>query len=85
MLRRWILFLVCLGCSLPFSGAVTSARFELRVDEKASRILLTGLAPRVSLEVGEEITCRVKAERVGFRGDGMLLAEIGLPPGADVD
>jgi uncharacterized protein YfaS (alpha-2-macroglobulin family) len=36
-------------------------------------------------KVGEEITCRVKAERVGFRGYGMLLAEIGLPPGADVD
>jgi uncharacterized protein YfaS (alpha-2-macroglobulin family) len=36
-------------------------------------------------KVGEEITCHVKAERVGFRGYGMLLAEIGLPPGADVD
>ena len=33
----------------------------------------------------ELITCRVKAERVGHRGYGMLLAEIGLPPGADVD
>ncbi len=33
----------------------------------------------------EEITCVVEAERVGFRGYGMLLAEIGLPPGADVD
>jgi hypothetical protein len=33
----------------------------------------------------EEITCNVKAERVAFRGYGMLLAEIGLPPGADVD
>jgi A-macroglobulin receptor binding domain len=31
------------------------------------------------------ITCHVKAERIGFRGYGMLLAEIGLPPGADVD
>ena len=31
------------------------------------------------------VTCRVKAERIGFRGYGMLLAEIGLPPGADVD
>jgi A-macroglobulin complement component/alpha-2-macroglobulin family protein/MG2 domain-containing protein/carboxypeptidase family protein/macroglobulin-like protein/A-macroglobulin receptor len=36
-------------------------------------------------KVGDEITCTVKAERVGFRGYGMLLAEIGLPPGADVD
>jgi len=27
----------------------------------------------------------VHAERVGFRGYGMMLAEVGLPPGADVD
>ena len=33
----------------------------------------------------EEITCNVEAERIGFKGYGMLLAEIGLPPGADVD
>lgn len=33
----------------------------------------------------KEVSCRVEAERVGFRGYGMLLAEIGLPPGADVD
>jgi len=36
-------------------------------------------------KIGDEITCTVEAERVGFRGYGMLLAEIGLPPGADVD
>jgi hypothetical protein len=35
--------------------------------------------------IGEEVTCRVEAERVGFKGYGMLLGEIGLPPGADVD
>jgi hypothetical protein len=34
---------------------------------------------------GDPVTCRVHAERVGFRGYGMMLAEIGLPPGADVD
>ena len=39
----------------------------------------TGAAPT------EEITCRVSAARVGHSGYGMLLAEIGLPPGADVD
>jgi len=33
----------------------------------------------------DEVTCHVEAERVGFRGYGMMLAEIGLPPGADVD
>jgi hypothetical protein len=35
--------------------------------------------------IGEPIRCSVKAERIGFRGYGMMLAEIGLPPGADVD
>ncbi len=34
---------------------------------------------------GEPVRCAVKAERVGFRGYGMMLAEIGLPPGAEVD
>jgi hypothetical protein len=35
--------------------------------------------------VSEEVTCNVSAERVGHKGYGMLLAEVGLPPGADVD
>lgn len=32
----------------------------------------------------QEVTCSVEAERVAFQGYGMLLAEIGTPPGADV-
>jgi len=36
-------------------------------------------------EIGETITCHVEAERIGYGGYGMMLAEIGLPPGADVD
>lgn len=35
-------------------------------------------------EIMETVTCSVKAERIGFQGYGMLLAEIGIPPGADV-
>jgi hypothetical protein len=35
--------------------------------------------------VGEMVQCSVDAERIGFRGYGMMLAEIGLPPGAEVD
>ncbi|MFN7928981.1 MAG: hypothetical protein U0Y68_13745 [Blastocatellia bacterium] len=36
-------------------------------------------------QIGENITCHVEAERVGFSGYGMMLAEVGLPPGAEVD
>ena len=36
-------------------------------------------------KVGEAIACRVEAERIGFAGYGMMIAEIGLPPGVEVD
>src|SRR4029079_4481750 len=36
-------------------------------------------------KVGDEFTAIVNAERPGFRGYGMMLAEIGLPPGVYVD
>jgi hypothetical protein len=37
-----------------------------------------------SAAIMEDVNCSVEAERIGFQGYGMLLAEIGLPPGADV-
>lgn len=37
-----------------------------------------------NVKIMENITCSVAAERIGFQGYGMLLAEIGIPPGADV-
>ncbi|KAF0242374.1 MAG: hypothetical protein FD167_3888, partial [bacterium] len=40
---------------------------------------------KTQAKVGEEITCQVQAERIGHRGYGMMLAEIGLPPGAELD
>lgn len=40
---------------------------------------------KLEAKIGEEIVCDVTAERVGHYGYGMMLAEIGLPPGADVD
>jgi hypothetical protein len=40
---------------------------------------------RSQAEVGQEVSCRVEAARVNTQGSGMLLAEIGLPPGAEVD
>jgi hypothetical protein len=35
--------------------------------------------------VNEAVTCHVKITRSAFRGYGMMIAEIGLPPGAEVD
>jgi hypothetical protein len=46
-------------------------RLDYKCDKAEARIM-------------EEINCAVEAERIGFNGYGMLLAEIGLPPGADV-
>jgi uncharacterized protein YfaS (alpha-2-macroglobulin family) len=40
---------------------------------------------KTDLRIGEEVTCDVSAERASNTGYGMMLAEIGLPPGADVD
>jgi hypothetical protein len=56
------------------------------VPDDAARALRLGVSyDRSEAGIGSEITCRVEAERIGFRGYGMLLAEVGLPPGADVD
>ena len=52
--------------------ANTNLRLQVKFDKTEARI-------------NEAITCRVEAERVGFRGYGMMLAEIGIPPGAEVD
>lgn len=54
------------------TGASSGLRFAVNFDSREGRAT-------------ESVTCRVEAERVGFRGYGMLLAEVGLPPGAEVD
>ncbi|MFL6212066.1 MAG: MG2 domain-containing protein [Pyrinomonadaceae bacterium] len=53
--------------------------------EAASALRLKVSFDKTSAGAGEEIACRVEAERIGFHGYGMILAEVGLPPGADVD
>jgi hypothetical protein len=53
-------------------GASSALRLSVSYDRSTARI-------------GEDITCSVVAERTGHRGYGMMLGEIGLPPGADVD
>jgi hypothetical protein len=39
---------------------------------------------RLESQEGEDIECAVEVRRIGHRGYGMLLAEVGLPPGAEV-
>lgn len=59
---------------------------DLHQDANSSDALrLTINFDKQSTHVGENVRCNVDAERIGFRGYGMLLAEIGLPPGAEVD
>ncbi len=55
---------------------------DLRASDSLS---LDVTADRTEVRIGEAIELKAEAERVGFRGYGMLLAEVGLPPGVDVD
>jgi hypothetical protein len=57
------------------SGRQVSQSRALRLDYKCDR---------TSAAIMNEVSCSVEAERIGYRGYGMLLAEIGTPPGADV-
>jgi hypothetical protein len=64
----------------------TTVGSDLHQEAKVSDALrLTVRFDKQSANVGENVKCTVDAERIGFRGYGMLLAEIGLPPGAEVD
>jgi uncharacterized membrane protein len=69
---------------VPWTSESSSAAARIRSGDAEALRLETSFN-KTSAAVMEEVTCRVKAERIGFKGYGMLLAEIGLPPGADVD
>ncbi|HKN76847.1 MAG TPA: MG2 domain-containing protein [Candidatus Acidoferrum sp.] len=64
-------------------NATGTALYQKEMVSDALR--LTVQFDKLSANVGEVVQCNVAAERIGFRGYGMLLAEIGLPPGAEVD
>jgi hypothetical protein len=64
----------------------TSLEQDTHQEAKTSDVLrLSVRFDKQSAKVGEIVQCGVDVERIGFRGYGMLLAEIGLPPGAEVD
>jgi hypothetical protein len=82
MIRRSAPALPCLAV-LPVAARLSTAASNFRVDEDATRPALKVSYERTEAEVGQPISCRVEASRGA--GDGMLLAEVGLPPGAEVD
>lgn len=52
---------------------------------KSGPLKLSVTCDHTHLEVGAKATCTVLAERIGSAGHGMMIAEIGIPPGVDVD
>jgi hypothetical protein len=64
------------------SSATTKQNFKPG-DTRALRLQVE--FDRSQTALGDAVTAHVEAERVGFRGYGMMLAEVGLPPGAEVD
>jgi hypothetical protein len=76
------------------SGKLTTAQmvadYYVRWDSslatpKAGPLKLSVACDRTHLQVGEKDACKVKVERTGSAGHGMMIAEIGIPPGVDVD
>ncbi|HZI20258.1 MAG TPA: alpha-2-macroglobulin family protein [Pyrinomonadaceae bacterium] len=71
------------GTDTTNSGATDRGRAAR--DNASSSLRLSVAFDDLSAAVNQEVTCSVVAERVGHRGYGMMLAEVGLPPGSDVD
>ena len=72
----------------PFASVQAVANYYVpwsNATERNGDLRLVAKFDKTESKTSDEITCHVEAERVGFRGYGMMLAEIGLPPGADVD
>ncbi len=69
---------------VPWADAVSDTGV-LHEKNSSEALRLAVQFSKESAKSGEVIECKVDAERIGFRGYGMMLAEIGLPPGAEVD
>ncbi len=79
---------------ISFSGAddaaiqvqATASWYEpWRHPERARTLEFTAQCGPATLAINEAGTCDVSIGRTSFRGYGMLIANIGLPPGAEVD
>lgn len=69
---------------LPWRESVATQEANWRANGSSGLRLVTKF-DKTQTKVSDQINCHVEAERIGFHGYGMMLAEIGLPPGADVD
>lgn len=69
---------------LPWAESEATAQENFKTGEKRA-LRLKVAYDHNDAHVGERVHCSVEAERIGFRGYGMMLAEVGLPPGAEVD
>ena len=63
----------------------SSGKTETTVPGKSFGLAFVYTCDAVNATVGQPINCTVSARRFGSQGYGMMLAEVGLPPGADVD
>jgi uncharacterized protein YfaS (alpha-2-macroglobulin family) len=69
---------------IPWSQAEATQTENFRSGDSRALKLKVDFDRREA-KIGEALICRVEAERIGFAGYGMMIAEIGLPPGAEVD
>jgi A-macroglobulin TED domain/Alpha-2-macroglobulin family/Carboxypeptidase regulatory-like domain/MG2 domain/A-macroglobulin receptor binding domain len=67
---------------IPWNGA-TVAEATRPGDSDALRLAVR--FDKTEARAGEDVRCSIDAERIGSHGWGMMIAEIGLPPGSDVD
>ena len=70
---------------VPWADAGRDAAKPNRAEKREDALRFAVEYDRLDAAVGQPVTCTVTAERIGHRGYGMLVAEIGLPPGNDVD
>lgn len=69
---------------LPWRESVATQNANWRANGSSGLRLVTRF-DKTEGGISDQIICHVEAERIGLSGYGMMLAEIGLPPGADVD
>jgi hypothetical protein len=67
---------------VPWTGAAAT---EATRPGDSDALRLAVRFDKTEARAGDDVRCSVDAERIGSRGWGMLIAEIGLPLGADVD